>query len=578
MRIRLLQFLIVSFIRCITGRLSLSHLEIVLRLAPGVLIQEGETVRLRVGQDIVHPGLCLELEEPAVLLRFAHHSDLIHQVFPRMLRVLPVLVKRIVHHVHIFPIQLHVGIEGSVGGGGSPHSSSVDIALNQNPQIPRLRISALVGILRIEFGFPQRIGDGGLHSSLLIDHLVGDVCMVHIHQLPVLIGGQGLLKTADFLRIQRHLPRIAAPHLICDSCIAGTALPASLVLGAEHHVGVRHGKVKDQRLQLRPQSGNGAYQHPPGTEALPGVILCLCAHPDGIAPVCLLIFLSIYRVFSHGLYGSVHRLHGKLGDLQLAPRIHGELRPVRALTLRRDAALPLGTRHYSVHSIVIETGEHHPTGLFHRGLPPVGAALLGVHHVTLLVQQRVIRIPIRGFNGEHRLVLVLRVVGDLVIPLHHRGQNLRRISVLAPHLRCLHAGGCVAASFRLIHQIPGSRAKLVKDGSSGDASVLHVQNSSMQICDEIPVAGLCVKGGDSALSVLIQAPRGVHIPCIGSKYQGIRVELKGIGGSVPQAVMILYLTGSVIPAPYQVVYFRLIVWQQEIAPFAVIARVDGDRS
>ena len=293
--------------------------------------------------------------------------------------------------------------------------------------------------------------------------------------------------------------------------------------------------------------------------------------------MCLLIFLSIYRVFSHGLYGSVHRLHGKLGDLQLAPRIHGELRPVRALTLRRNSALPLGTRHYSVHPIVIETGEHHPTGLFHRGLPPVGAALLGVYHVTLLIQQRVIRIPIRRFNGEHRLVLVLRVIGDLVIPLHHRGQNLRRISVGAPHLRCLHAGGCVAASFRLIHQIPGSRATLVKDGSSGDASVLHVQNGSVQICDEIPVAGLRVKGGDPALSVLIQAPCGVHIPCIGSEYQGIRVELKGIGGSVSQAVIVLYLTGSVIPAPYQVVYFRLIVWQQEIAPFAVIVGVDGDR-
>ena len=199
--------------------LTLSHREAVLRpRCDGVLIvDEGHLVSLRVNQVVLNTFLRSELEEAAARVDIRRRQGL--RNVGRRSRI--VTKQLVVEVIHIFLVKLYIGAEGCIGSGCTRHKSAVYIALNVGLDLPsRRKCSRVVcRIDRCRIAL-QRRSNRRRDVLLLVDHLVGNIRMVHVHDDTVIRSGQVILKTRNLVRIQRHLARVTAANLIRDRRIA----------------------------------------------------------------------------------------------------------------------------------------------------------------------------------------------------------------------------------------------------------------------------------------------------------------------------------------------------------------------
>ena len=206
-------------------------------------------IRSRIVQEIqpvstvihhhIPASLCgREREQAACLFRLVVHGYKAYRY--SCVIVLFDFIQLVIHHVHIALPQLYIGVKRCLRRTCTVDFPAVHISLNGYVQSP----GRLIGCFMVRIVVASHldgIGFGSAYIVLSVNHLIGHVRMVHVHQLPVRVRGQFVLQNRYLVRIQGQLLTAAAPDFIHHNSVAGGCRP--FIYRCQHQVGVRHGKA-----------------------------------------------------------------------------------------------------------------------------------------------------------------------------------------------------------------------------------------------------------------------------------------------------------------------------------------------
>ena len=257
---------------------------------------------------------------------------------------------------------------------------------------------------------------------------------------------------------------------------------------------------------------------------------------------------------------AVRRLNAELRNLNFARRCHEKRGAVRKFAEHGDIVSAVRSRNHRVGLVRAESGEVNRTG--RSGLPAVRRRLRRCHNIARRIDQRVIRIAVRGIDCEHHAALVIRIVSYLIVCLDHRNQNFGRVRdarVRRCRVRCDYIRNVIARVDRnisgcLVDLVARTRCLVVKISSACRASILHIDHIAVHIREDVLVARLGVVSRDLALAAVVNAARRVNAVRRKSEDKRILHVLRAVNTAVLEHGTKLHLVArKVIPSVKDIV-------------------------
>ena len=396
-----------------------SHLEPIAVKIRSRVIQEIHPVRAVVHHDVPPPFRGGKGEQTARFLRFIIHR---HKAYHYFRICIPAdFIQLVIHHIHILPAKLHIGLKGCLRGACPVYLSAVHIPFDGHVQTP----GRLVGRFMVHIVAASGLDGVGFrcaHAVLSVDYLIGHVRMVYVQQLPVCVRGQLVLQVRYLSRIQSQLLAAASPYLVHHGGIAWGCRP--LIYRFQNQVRIRHGETGFPGINLISHPFNGTDDKSPVREAAVFIVDCFRLDFHQIALVSLLIAAFPYRFIPRAYHLAVQGLDDVRRKLQVSARIRGDDAAVLPAAFRRDRALALRAGYHRILLVIVKTAKAYASRISRHALPSACAGLRRRYNTAAVIKHGIVRLGVRRPDDQPRFTLVFLVVENLVVGIHYRRQYL----------------------------------------------------------------------------------------------------------------------------------------------------------